>query len=114
MAKKKVQGATIVRKKKIRTRRKMTPFVRFLCFGVLAFSAWLLYGVIQEFQTTAQLQRNLAEAKEKLEEVQDENEYLIAQKDKLQDPNYVQSYARSNYMLTKEGEQIFYLPSVDK
>ena len=30
---------------------------------------------------------------------------------KLEDPEYVKSYARGEYMLSKEGEQIFYLPS---
>ncbi|MBR0213930.1 MAG: septum formation initiator family protein, partial [Solobacterium sp.] len=29
---------------------------------------------------------------------------------KLEDPDYIQSYARGNYMLSKDGEQIFYLP----
>ena len=42
--------------------------------------------------------------------MQDENTYLTNEKTKLQDPDYVQSYARGNYMLTKDGEQIFYLP----
>ena len=39
-----------------------------------------------------------------------ENERLVSEKEKLMDPDYVQSYARGNYMLTKDGEQIFYLP----
>ena len=50
------------------------------------------------------------EVEEKLEKVQLENERLNKEKEKLQDPDYVQSYARGNYMLSKDGEQIFYLP----
>ncbi len=104
----------LVRTKKIRKRRKMTPFVRFLCVVVIGFSCWLLYGVATEIQTTIRLQRSLSDAEDKLVEVKEENEFLVSQKEKLQDSNYVQSYARGNYMLTKEGEQIFYLPSIDK
>ena len=43
----------------------------------------------------------------------EENEKLTSQKEKLQDPDYVESYARSNYNLSKQGEQIFYLPQDD-
>ena len=50
------------------------------------------------------------ELTEKLQEVQDENNYLTDQKAKLQDPDYVESFARGNYMLSRDGEQIFYLP----
>ena len=39
------------------------------------------------------------------------DEYQAAIKAKLEDPEYVKSYARGTYMLSKEGEQIFYLPS---
>lgn len=104
----------IVKRKVIKKRRKMTPFVRFLCLVVLGFSGWLLYGVVAEIQTTIQLQKNLEEAQDRLVEIKEENDFLVAQKEKLQDSNYVQSYARGNYMLTKEGEQIFYLPSTTK
>ncbi len=104
----------VVRRKKVRKTRKMTPFVAFLCFAVIGFSAWLIYGVIEEVNTTVQLQRNLKEAGEKLLEIEEENTFLISQREKLEDPAYVQNYARGNYMLTKEGEQIFYLPSLDE
>ena len=30
-----------------------------------------------------------------------------------EDPDYVESYARANYNLSKQGEQIFYLPQND-
>ena len=41
---------------------------------------------------------------------EDENVYLTTERAKLEDPDYIQSYARGNYMLSKDGEQIFYLP----
>ena len=38
------------------------------------------------------------------------NNYLNSEKEKLQDPDYVETYARGKYQLSKNGEQIFYLP----
>ena len=61
-----------------------------------------------------ELKSDLADVQEQLQQVHDENTYLTSQRDKLQDPDYVQSYARGNYMLTKEGENIYYLPGKDK
>ncbi|MFV0550547.1 MAG: FtsB family cell division protein [Anaerorhabdus sp.] len=104
----------VVRKVKKPKRRTLRPITKLLCFAVIIFSGWLIYGVIEEIGTTITLQQQLKETKVKLEEVKDENQYLIDQKNKLSDPNYVQSYARGSYMLTKDGEKIYYLPSKDK
>ncbi len=76
----------------------------------LAASAYFIYVVVIEVSTTVKLHQQLAEVQAKLQEVQDENTYLTQQKEKLQDPDYVESYARGNYQLSKDGEQIFYLP----
>lgn len=108
------QRKKVVKKIRKPKKRKLRPVVKLLCFGVIAFSCWLIYGVIGEIGTTISLKQQLAETKVKLEEVKDENQYLIDQKNKLTDPNYVQSYARGNYMLTKDGEKIYYLPSKEK
>ena len=88
----------------------MTPFLKFMCFILIAFSIGLLYEVAKEVYTTIELKKELAVSQQKYQEVQDESSYLSSEKDKLQDPDYVQSYARGNYMLSKDGEQIFYLP----
>ncbi len=81
---------------------------------LIGISCYLIYLSVKEIYTTAQLKESVAQAEQKLQEVTDENTYLVSQRDKLEDPDYVQSYARSNYMLTKEGENIYYLPSSDK
>lgn len=95
------------RKKK---NRKLAPVTKLICVVLIGISAWLLYSVGREVMTTIELRRQLAEVEEKLEKVQAENERLNNEKEKLRDPDYVQSYARGNYMLSKDGEQIFYLP----
>ncbi|MDD6259108.1 MAG: septum formation initiator family protein [Erysipelotrichaceae bacterium] len=96
--------------KKKKKRRKLTPFTRLLCLLLIGISVYFLYAVGKEIVTTVTLQRQLAQVQEKLQEVKDENKYLTDQKEKLQDPDYVENYARGNYQLSKDGDQIFYLP----
>lgn len=98
------------RKPKKKAKKRMTPFLKFICFVLIAFSIGLLVEVGQEVYTTIELKKQLTVSQEKYQEVLDESSYLSSEKDKLQDPDYVQSYARGNYMLSKDGEQIFYLP----
>lgn len=96
--------------KKKKKRRKLTPFTKLLCLLLIGVSVYFLYAVGKEIVTTVTLQRQLAQVQEKLQEVKDENKYLTDQKEKLQDPDYVENYARGNYQLSKDGDQIFYLP----
>lgn len=104
---------TTTKQVKKKPKRKMTPFLKLICYIVIAASIFLLYEVVHEVYTTVELKAQIAEAEEKFQQVQDENMYLTTEQAKLQDPNYVQSYARGNYMLSKDGEQIFYLPEKD-
>jgi cell division protein DivIC len=104
--------STVTRKKVIHKKKskKLTPFLKLICLLIIGASLYLLYSVAQEVYTTITLKQQLAQVQAKLTEVTDENTYLNSEKDKLTDPDYVQSYARGNYMLSKDGEQIFYLP----
>ncbi len=101
---------TTVKKSKKKKNRRLTPVMKLVCIVLIGISIYLLYSVGREVMTTLELRRQLAEVEEKLEKVQLENERLNKEKEKLQDPDNVQSYARGNYMLSKDGEQIFYLP----
>ena len=96
--------------KKKTGKRKMTPFLKLVCFILIGVSAYLLYRVALEVYTTISLRQQLAEVEERYQEVLDENEYLTRERAKLEDPDYVASYARGNYLLSKDDEQIFYLP----
>ena len=99
---------------KVKTSKKRSMFAKFVSYVVIAFSVVMLVSVGKEVLMTVQLKQQISRVQEELEELQKENEYLTLQRDKLEDPAYVQSYARGNFMLSKEGEQIFYLPSEDK
>lgn len=98
------------KKKKAKKRSSYSLFRKVMTVVLLPVSVYLIYTVVQECMTTINLHQQLAEVQAKLQEVKDENTYLTQQKEKLQDPDYVESYARGNYQLSKDGEQIFYLP----
>jgi len=81
---------------------------------LLAGTVFLLIPVVEEIGNTIRLSETLEEVKAELVVLEQENSSLEEQKTKLLDPEYVKSYARANYMLTKEGEQIYYLPKDDE
>jgi len=86
----------------------------FLSLVLLALTFVFMMPVIEEVQNTFQLSQSLKEVQAELLILEQENTLLEEQKTKLLDPEYVKSYARANYMLTKDGEQIYYLPQEDE
>ncbi|MBR2726653.1 MAG: septum formation initiator family protein [Solobacterium sp.] len=100
----------MTKKQTQKKRRRLSPIAKLLSYILIIVSLIMLYNVGQELWTMFQLRQQLAEAQEHYREVLEENEYLTAEREKLKDPDYVQSYARNNYMLSKDGEQIYYLP----
>lgn len=94
--------------KKRRPKSFVFKIISLLCILLALF---LLNGVAAELKTTIELKKKAKLAEEVLQQLKAENAELIAQKAKLEDVNYVQSYARGNYMLSKDGEQIFYFPN---
>ena len=70
----------------------------------------LLNPVVQEVVHTIDLSNSLSQVRMELTLLEEQNSLLTEQKVKLEDPEYVKSYARATYMLTKDGEQIYYLP----
>ena len=82
--------------------------------ALLGGTIFLLIPVIEEVGNTFRLSETLKEVQAQLVVLEQENTSLNEQKTKLLDPEYVKSYARANYMLTKEGEQIYYLPKDDQ
>lgn len=86
----------------------------FLSLVLLVLTFVFMMPVIEELQNTFQLSQSLKEVQAELTILEQENTLLEEQKTKLLDPEYVKSYARANYMLTKDGEQIYYLPQEDE
>ena len=97
-------------KKKNKT-KKIIGLIVGLVLACLSVS--LLYKVYAEVTLTIELKQSIAEARAELELFNEENSTLTSYQERLNDPNFVQSIARGNHMLSKEGEKIFYLPQVN-
>lgn len=70
-------------------------------------------GVLRNLYKMFSLQQQAKVVEAELEALKDENASLISTKEKLEDPDYVQTYARGEYMFSKGDEKVFYLPSDD-
>ena len=71
----------------------------------------VLASVGKQVYTLVSLQKQAELVEKELQALKDENASLIATRDKLEDPNYVQTYARGEYMFSKGDEKVFYLPA---
>lgn len=98
----------------VKKKRQKTPLFKLILIIIFLVGVYFSYGVISEIYTTITLKKDISNVEKELRKIKDENQYLKSQKSKLEDPDYVQSYARGNYMLTKDGEEIYYLPADDK
>ena len=68
-------------------------------------------NVGKQVYTMYSLKKQSKLVEEELIKLQDENAALLSTKTKLEDPNYVTTYARGEYMFSKGDEKVFYLPS---
>jgi len=91
---------------KTRKRFKFKSLSLFLIF--MTASAFLMIPIIDEVMTTISLKKSLDDVNTKLEALISENEKLTLQRDKLLDTDYVISYARGIYMLSKDTEKVYY------
>ncbi len=100
---------------KQQVRRKKNTSVktaRFIITAILlTVSSFLIFSIAQEVIVTVNLTNDLQVLNNQLKAIEDETRDLEERKEKLEDPNYIKSYARGEYSITKEGEQVFRLPS---
>lgn len=98
---------------KVKKPRK-SPFLKALSgvvlLVILGVSVFIISQSVQEFVGTVRLKNELANAQEQLKALEAESSSLAAEKSKLQDPAYVQNYARGTQLLSKTDEQVFILP----
>lgn len=76
---------------------------------LVALSAFFVYNVVDELLTTHTLNHKLVEALRVKEEMSEEKEELTAQKEMLQNPEYVARFAKGKLLVSQDGEQIFAL-----
>lgn len=97
--------------------KKIKPKKRKFNFGQLILSVigislitFFLSNGISEVMTTVKLNKNLELVEEELKTLEARQSELTLEKSKLEDPNYVQNYARGAHLLSKSEEQVFILP----
>lgn len=80
-------------------------------FIVAIIATCLLVSSVSTVFTRISLAQQAKIVEEELAKLQDENDELSSIKAKLEDENYVVTYARGEYMFSKGDEKLFKLPS---
>ena len=96
--------------KKKKSRRK-AAITKIISIVLIVAAIAIFSNVAKQLYTMFSLQKQAALVEEELQALKDENASLISTKEKLEDPDYVQTYARGEYMFSKGDEKVFYLPS---
>ena len=95
----------MAKKKKNSTISKVISIV-LVVLAILVFS-----NVLKKIYDMFSLQQQSKVVEAQLELLKEENASLTATKEKLEDPDYIQTYARGEYMFSKGDEKVFYLPA---
>lgn len=92
-------------------KKKNSAVSKIVSIVLIAFAIVLLFDVFKRVYGMFALQKKAELVEQQLEAIRDENASLVSTKEKLEDPDYVQTYARGEYMFSKGDEKVFYLPS---
>ena len=84
-----------------------------LCLIFAGLSAGMLYSSAQELQTMLQLKESIANDQNDIADLKQQESDLSEEKTKLEDPEYLKYMVRGKYLVSKDGEQVFKLPSSD-
>lgn len=96
--------------KKIK-KKKNTTISKIVSIVLIVFAIVILFDVFKRVYNMFALQKQAELVEQQLQQIRDENASLISTKEKLEDPDYIQTYARGEYMFSKGDEKVFYLPS---
>ena len=92
-------------------RKKDSALAKVISIIVIACAIVIFFDVFKKVYEMFNLKKEAELVEQQLEAIKDENASLISTKEKLEDPDYVQTYARGEYMFSKGDEKVFYLPS---
>lgn len=80
----------------------------------LLASCGFIYQIGKDIMTTINLKNEIAQSDAQIDQIEEQIAQLEQEKDNLGNPEYVKRFARGKYMVSKEGEQLFKLPSSDE
>ena len=91
-------------------KRKSSTLSKLISLVLIVVAIVILTGVLKKIYNMFTLQQQAELVERELEALKMENASLISTKEKLEDPEYVQTYARGEYMFSKGDEKVFYIP----
>lgn len=91
-------------------KKKDSLIVKVVWIIVIVFAIVILADALKRIYGMFALQKQAEVVEKQLQAIKDENASLISTKEKLEDPDYIQTYARGEYMFSKGDEKVFYLP----
>lgn len=92
-------------------KKKNGSLSKILSIVLITFAIIFLFDIFKRVYNMFALQKQAELVEQQLEAIREENASLVDTKEKLEDPDYVQTYARGEYMFSKGDEKVFYLPS---
>lgn len=101
----------MTKKTKSKNKKKNNIGLKIISIVFIIVSIVILANVLKKVYNVFSLQKQAEVVEQELQKLKDENASLISTKEKLEDPDYVQTYARGEYMFSKGDEKIFYLPT---
>ncbi|MDO4499798.1 MAG: septum formation initiator family protein [Erysipelotrichaceae bacterium] len=101
----------IKKTKKRRKRLNRKTLSKLLSIIMIIAAIAIFSNVGKQLYAVYNLKEQYEIVEKELEALQDENATLVSTKNKLEDPAYVTTYARGEYMFSKGDEKVFYLPS---
>ena len=96
-----------------RKKKKHSIISKLVSIVLILAAIVVLSNVLKKIYNMFVLQQQAKLVEAELERLKDENASLTSTKEKLEDPEYIQTYARGEYMFSKGDEKVFYLPSED-
>ena len=96
-----------------RKKKKHSIASKLISIVLILFAIVILSNVLKKIYNRFVLQQQAKLVEAELERLKEENATLTSTKEKLEDPEYIQTYARGEYMFSKGDEKVFYLPSED-
>ena len=99
--------------KKLKKKKKSSVVSKLVSIVLIVAAIAIFSSVLRKIYNMFNLQQQAKVVEAELEALRDENATLTSTKEKLEDPDYIQTYARGEYMFSKGDEKVFYLPSGD-
>lgn len=86
----------------------------FCLAAALLLSGYFLYYALEDVATCLRLNTQIRTNEARRDELLAQKQELEEEKTNLSNPDYAEFVARGKYLVTREGEQIFKFPAIDK